>query len=81
MGAEFVRNGIETDLFAKNRICTMKTTTTFCQIPGSFGFKWPTLGELHYAVFEREFENAHNAKADIEATANCYWELKRRGFF
>lgn len=81
MGAEFVRNGIETDLFEKNLICTMKTTTTFCQIPGSFGFKWPSLAELHYAVFERDFVNAHNAKADIEATANCYWELKRRGFF
>jgi DNA polymerase III epsilon subunit-like protein len=81
MGAEFVRNGIETELFNKNRICTMKTTTTFCQIPGSFGFKWPTLAELHYAVFERDFTGAHNAKADIEATANSYWELKRRGFF
>lgn len=81
MGAEYVRNGISTNLFDKNRICTMRTTTTFCQIPGSFGYKWPTLAELHYAVFERDFIDAHNAKADIEATANCYWELKRRGFF
>jgi DNA polymerase III epsilon subunit-like protein len=81
MGAEFVRNGLDTVLFDKKRICTMKSTTTFCQIPGSFGFKWPSLAELHYAVFEKDFVNAHNAKADIEATANCYWELKRRGFF
>jgi DNA polymerase III subunit epsilon len=81
IGAEFVRNNIATELFNKKRICTMKTTTNFCQIPGSFGFKWPTLAELHYAVFERDFINAHNAKADIEATANCFWELKRRGFF
>ncbi len=81
IGAEFVRNGVVTDLFNKKRICTMKETTTFCQIPGSFGFKWPTLAELHYAVFEKGFAEAHNAKADIEATANSFWELKRRGFF
>lgn len=81
MGAEFVRNGIVTELFAKKRICTMKETTTFCQLPGSFGYKWPSLAELYYACFESDFENAHNALADIQATADCYWELVRRGFF
>jgi DNA polymerase III epsilon subunit-like protein len=79
VGAEFVRNQVEFDLFSKKRFCTMRSTTAFCAIPGSFGYKWPTLAELHYAVFEREFDDAHNAKADIEATARCFWELVKRG--
>ena len=79
IGAEFIRAGMKTTLFKKKRICTMKATTTFCRIPGAFGYKWPTLSELHYAIFETDFKEAHNAKADIEATAKCFWALKARG--
>lgn len=30
----------------ENSICTMKLTTEFCQIPGNYGYKWPSLSEL-----------------------------------
>lgn len=79
IGAEFVRKQIETSLFAKPRICTMHGSTDFCQLPGRYGFKWPKLSELHIKLFGEDFEGAHDALADIEATARCYWELKRIG--
>ncbi|MBC7525895.1 MAG: 3'-5' exonuclease, partial [Flavobacterium sp.] len=54
-------------------------TTNFCAIPGPYGYKWPKLSELHYKLFQTGFEEAHNAAADIQATAKCFWELKRMG--
>lgn len=79
MGAEFLRTGNDNPLPHKNHICTMKSTTNFCQIEGYYGYKWPKLSELHKILFGFNFEDAHNAEADINATAKCFWELKRRG--
>ncbi|MEY3711724.1 MAG: polymerase subunit alpha, partial [Bacteroidota bacterium] len=33
--------------------------------------------ELHAKLFGQEFAEAHNATADVEATARCFWELVR----
>ncbi|HBA60897.1 MAG TPA: 3'-5' exonuclease [Elusimicrobia bacterium] len=79
MGAEFLRNGLQDALPGKKKICTMNSTTDFCAIPGPYGNKWPKLNELHQKLFQAEFEGAHNAAADIAATAKCFWELKRLG--
>jgi len=78
VGAEFLRKEIKHKLFQKERLCTMKESTDFCQIPGKRGYKWPKLQELHKKLFGYEFEEAHNAKADINATAKCFWELRKR---
>lgn len=79
IGAEFLRNGM-TDIPASViKICTMHSTTQFCEIPGNYGYKWPKLMELHQKLFEAEFEGAHDASADVAATAKCFWELRRRG--
>jgi len=77
MGAEFIRSGFSDPLPFKNRICTMHSTTDFCKIRNRYGYKWPKLQELHHKLFGFEFEEAHNAAADIHATAKCFWELKR----
>jgi DNA polymerase III epsilon subunit-like protein len=79
IGAEFLRNGMTNVLPKKKKICTMEATTDFCAIKGPHGYKWPKLSELHYKLFGDFFEEAHNAGADIQATAKCFWELKRRG--
>jgi DNA polymerase III epsilon subunit-like protein len=79
VGAEFIRIGIPNILSAKNKICTMEKTTNFCAINGPYGYKWPKLAELHYKLFGTDFEEAHNAAADIHATARCFWELRRIG--
>ena len=79
IGSEFLRNNFENSIDLKQKICTMTSTVDFCSIPGPYGFKWPGLAELHIKLFGENFENAHDAFADIEATANCFWELKRIG--
>lgn len=79
IGAEFIRAKIPHEFSKKKKICTMKSTVNFCAIPSARGFKWPQLAELHRKLFGIAFEDAHNAAADIEATAKCFWELKKRG--
>ena len=58
--------------------CT-ETTALLCQLKGGRGgkFKLPTLSELHLHLFQDQFEEAHNATADVEATARCFFELIR----
>lgn len=75
IGAELLRNKFENIIEKKSRICTMLTTVDYCAIPGPYGNKWPKLSELHIKLFGSDFDGAHNAFADIEATAKCFWEL------
>jgi len=77
MGAEFLRNNMPDSLAPKKKICTMQSTTNYCKLDGPYGYKWPKLFELHYKLFNCDFEEAHNAAVDINATARCFWELKR----
>jgi DNA polymerase-3 subunit epsilon len=79
VGAEFLRKGMQNSINSKNKVCTMEKSTIFCAIEGHYGYKWPKLSELHYKLFKTGFEEAHNAAADISATAKCFWELKRIG--
>jgi DNA polymerase III subunit epsilon len=79
IGAEFLRNKMPDSLPAKKRICTMESSTDYCALPGPYGNKWPKLTELHHKLFQKGFEEAHNAAADIAATVKCFWELKRLG--
>lgn len=68
-------------------IDTMKTTVKFCAIPFPEGqprkydtgcdYKYPKLRELHFKLFGTEFENAHDALADIRATRRCFVELEK----
>jgi len=80
IGAEFLRKNISHNLFDIARFCTMKESTDFCQIPGNFGgYKWPRLLELHIKLFGKGFEGAHDALADVNACAKCFFELIGRG--
>ena len=81
IGAEFLRLDIETPLFEKKMVDTIPVSTDFCQLPGGRGgaYKWPTLEELHEKLFDEKFQAAHNASADVQATARCFLELIRRG--
>jgi DNA polymerase-3 subunit epsilon len=76
--AEFIRLGWRsTGKFEK--VCTMKTSTDLCKIPGARGYKWPKLEELHQFLFNEGFDGAHDALNDVKATAKCFFEMKRRG--
>lgn len=77
--AEFLRKKIKNDFFRKRKLCTMKSSTNYCKIPGPYGYKWPKLSELHIKLFGKDFEGAHDAFADINATEKCFWEMRSKG--
>jgi len=82
VGAEFLRKNMPNGLVSKKTICTKEISTNFCAIPsvhGRQGYKWPKLSELHIKLFGAEFIDFHNALADVNATAKCFWEMKKRG--
>lgn len=78
VGAEFLRVNMQNSIPLKRKICTMVSSTNFCAINGPYGYKWPKLSELHYKLFNTYFEEAHNARIDIQATSKCFWELVKR---
>ncbi len=80
MGSEYLRAGRDNPLTDKLHIDTKNDATYYCKLPGGRGkYKWPTLSELHDKLFEVDFEEAHNAAADVDATARCFLELLRIG--
>lgn len=81
IGAEFLRKDVKSQLAQIPKICTMKTTTNICKIPGRYGFKWPNLTELHQHLFHKGFDGAHDALADVRACADCFFELKKSGMY
>ena len=83
LGAEFLRKGLD-DPFPSLKIidtCTEETANV-CQLKGGprGRFKLPTLTELYFFLFNDKFKEAHNATADVEATARVFFELIRRKF-
>ena len=84
MGAEFFREDLANKLQELPVLdtCT-EVTAKLCELPGGRGgkFKLPTLSELYEFLFHKSFDEAHNASADVEATARCFFELIRQGEF
>jgi DNA polymerase-3 subunit epsilon len=78
ISAEFLRRQLKPPFAGKKRICTMTQSTELCRIQGPYGYKWPTLSQLHRELFQSGYEEAHDAGADVAACAKCFFELKRR---
>lgn len=84
--SEIIRiKGIENALFEKKKhivIDTMKMSRNICKTPNlSFHTrlnKYPKLDELYYKLFNKHFNNQHDAMADVQAAYDCYYELKRK---
>lgn len=83
VGAEFIRCGLDYHKIELPIADTMDSSTEFCQLPGGmYGrFKAPKLTELYKRLFGLEFQEAHNAAADVNATAQCFMEMIRIGVF
>ena len=78
IGAEFLRKGIKGQFDKKPKLCTMHASTKYCKLPGRYGYKWPKLSELHIKLFGEDFEDAHDASVDIDATVRCFWEMREK---
>jgi len=83
LGTELYRLGLHDDLETLkeiDKVCTMKSSTNYCAIPKNSGYgagyKWPTLAQLHWKLFAREFAGAHSAYQDAETCAKCFFKLK-----
>lgn len=83
VGSEFVRMGLDYKELDIPIADTMYASKDYCALPGGFGggYKTPTLGELHKILFGVPFDEAHNASADVNATARSFMELIRLGVF
>jgi len=82
LAAEYLRQGIDHDLFKKERICLMQESTFYCKIPSKTGgYKWPSLSELHAIIFKQKFSPAGNARADVIAASRCFIALMKVGAF
>ncbi len=79
VGSEILRRGELNPLPDKNAVDTKIVSTNYCALPGGRGgnYKWPTLQELYFKLFNESFDAAHNASADVQATARCFFELIR----
>lgn len=81
VGAEFFRKQMEDSLQHIPSADTMKLSTEFCMLPGGKGgkYKSPKLSELYEKLYGKKFDEAHNAAADVNATAQVFFELMRNG--
>lgn len=80
LGAEMIRYKVTTGK-SLIKICTMKSGTDFCKLPGGRNgeYKWPKLEELYKALFGKSFTGAHAAGNDMDATMECFFEMVKRG--
>lgn len=83
VGAELHRldlANVEEKMRVMQTVDTMTSSTNYCGIKNKYGrLKWPKLIELYRFLFGKDFEDAHDAMADITATKECYFELVNRG--
>ncbi len=83
IGGELVRTRKSLQFLELPAICTMKGTTELCGLtrPGGYGYKWPTLEELHRYCFGCSYDGAHDASNDIGACARAFFKLLEAGHF
>lgn len=66
--------------FDKKSNCTKLLSNPILKIPSFRAgmYKWPTLQEAHKYFFGEEFDGAHDALADVQATVNVFLALKQQ---
>lgn len=75
-GVEYYRTGLQNPVPSLPAFCTMQATTHMVRNPQ---FKYLRLGQLYEELFHTTLENQHNALTDARATADCFFELLKKG--
>ncbi|MCA6073266.1 3'-5' exonuclease [Fulvivirga sedimenti] len=70
------RAGMKNILAGYQTFCTMRGTSEYMHLPNRH---YPQLGEIYQMLFKRKLQGAHNALVDVNATAEVFFELLRRG--
>ncbi|WP_242695895.1 3'-5' exonuclease [Desertivirga brevis] len=78
LAADFYRSNIPNPIEGSGlpAFCTMMATTQFVKNPQR---KFMKLGELYDHLFHAHLIKPHNAIYDAKATADCFFELLKRG--
>jgi len=76
LGADFYRIGLENPLKNFPTFCTMQATAKYVSSPKS---KYLRLDRLFYILFYTDLKNQHQALADAQATAACFFEMVKLG--
>lgn len=71
---ECIRVGFKAPFESRKTFYMMKPMENICKLPGSYPgkFKWPKLIEAHRYCFQKDFDAAHDAMADVRATINIW---------
>ena len=78
IGTELLRKNIVTELFNKKKVCTMMSSVDYCQLSGPLGFKYPSLSQLHYSLFNKPYHITHETLMNLKATEKCFCEMKNK---
>lgn len=76
LGVGFYRAGIQNPVPDLPVFCTMELTATFFSDSHKKHLK---LSELYERLFKKPLLQAHNALSDAQATAECFFELRKKG--
>ena len=76
VGVSFHRSGLSNALLGLPTFCTMRLTERFWQ---PMRQQYLRLADLYQRQFGRPMGKQHDALADAEATAQCFFELRRTG--
>ncbi|MGV3509713.1 MAG: exonuclease domain-containing protein [Sphingobacteriaceae bacterium] len=76
VSADFYRTSLPNPIESLPTFCTMLSTSFYVRDPS---VNFLRLGELYTTLFNTKLENQHNALVDAQATAECYFELCKRG--
>jgi len=76
IGVEFYRTNLPNLLAELPTLCTMHTSQQQAQ---AMKRQFLRLGELYEYLFEEPMARQHDAQLDAQATARCFFELRRRG--
>lgn len=71
-------------LFCTPSYCTMEAMTPICRLPARYkgtSYKWPKLQEAYSYCFNKKFDGAHDALADVRATAQVFKWLVDNGHY
>lgn len=70
--ANLLKNMMDFSIMNQEQVCTMKTSTLFCNLPN---LKYPKLKELYEALFSDLFKENHRALLDVQATSKSFFKL------
>ena len=75
------------NIIRKYSFCTKVRSTDFCKLPKLGyaskypGYKWPTLEELYFKLFNEKIEQEHLADKDVEILLKCFIKGKEQNIF